>query len=181
MPSKAASFIPPFTFPSSSLLLINFILCSRSLRGGLQTWGWGFGSNTSFARIFLFIKELMLVVCLRPLLFGCSKKNKNDVTRHEITYLFFAFRVRKRRSQSVLPGRFSVLKRVPQSICLGSYKACSKKLLCWGRPRPEFQKLAVEKDIHHLQDLYNFQFFALPLQRQPYQGYKQTGINPTRS
>ena len=71
------------------------------------------------------------------------------------------FRVRKRRSQSVLPGRFSVLKScllwVPQCICLGSYKVCSKKLLCWGRPRPEFQKLAVEKDIHHLQDLYTCQ------------------------
>ena len=38
-----------------------------------------------------------------------------------------------------------------------------KMLLCWGRPRPEFQKLAVEKDIHHLQALYTCQFFALPL------------------
>ena len=73
MSSETASFIHPFTFPSSSLLLISFILCSRSLRGGLETWGWGFGSDTSFARIFLFMKELMLVVCLRPLLFGCSK------------------------------------------------------------------------------------------------------------
>ena len=88
------------------------------------------------------------------------------------------FRVRKRRSQSVLPGRFSVLKScllwVPQYICLGTYKACSKKFLCWGRPCPEFQKLAVEKEIHHLQDLYTCQFFAPPLQRQPDQGYKQT-------
>ena len=73
MSSETASCIPPFTFPSSSLLPINFILCSRSPRGGLETWGWGFGSDTSFARIFLFMKELMLVVCLRPLLFGCSK------------------------------------------------------------------------------------------------------------
>ena len=45
-----------------------------------------------------------------------------------------------------------------------------KKFLCWGRPRPEFQKLAVEKDIHHLQDLYTCQFCALPLQSQPCQG-----------
>ena len=94
------------------------------------------------------------------------------------------FRVRKRRSQSVLPGRFSILKScllwVPQCICLGSFKACSINL-SWGRPRPETQKLAVEKDIHHLQDLYTCHSFALLLQRQPYQGYKQTGINPTRS
>ena len=46
----------------------------------------------------------------------------------------------------------------------------------WGRPRLEFQKLAVEKDINHLQDLYTCHFFALPLQRQPYQGYKQTQL-----
>ena len=119
-----------------------------------------------------------------------SSKRTRHLTRDNIIYklqvkkfrrkLFchLLFRVRKRRSQSVLPGRFSVLKSyllwVPQCICLGSYKACSKKLLCWGRPRPEFQKLAVEKDIHHLQDLYTCQFFALPLQRQPYQGFKQT-------
>ena len=64
----------------------------------------------------------------------------------------------------------SCLPWVPQCICLDSYKACSKKFLCWGRPRPEFQTLAVEKDIHHLQDLYTCQFFALPLQPQPYQG-----------
>ena len=48
------------------------------------------------------------------------------------------FRVRKRRSQSVLPGRFSVLKScllwVPQCICLGSYKACSKNF-CAGAGR----------------------------------------------
>ena len=94
------------------------------------------------------------------------------------TVCHLLFRVRKPRSQSVLPGRFSVSKScllwVPQCICLGSYKACSKKNLCWGRPRPEFQKLAVEKDIHHLQDFYTCLFFALPLQRQPYQGYKPT-------
>ena len=84
-------------------------------------------------------------------------------------FCLLVFRVRMRRLHSVLPGIFSILKNcllwVPQCICLGSYKACSKKVLCWGRPRPEIQKLAVEKDIHHLQDLY---------QRQPYQGYKQT-------
>ena len=68
----------------------------------------------------------------------------------------------------------SYLLWVPQCICLGSYKACSKKLLCWGRPHPESQKLAVEKDAHHLLSLYTCNFFALTLQRQPYQGYKQT-------
>ena len=47
----------------------------------------------------------------------------------------------------------------PQCICLGSYKACSKKFLCWGRPHPESQKLAVEKDAHHLLSLYTCNFF----------------------
>ena len=49
-----------------------------------------------------------------------------------------------------------------------------KKILCWGRPRHKPQKLAVEKDTHHLLDFYTCQFFAFLLQRQPYQGYIQT-------
>ena len=51
-----------------------------------------------------------------------------------------------------------------------------KKILCWGRPRPESQKLSVEEDTHHLLSLYFCHFFALPLpglQSDP-------GIFPTR-
>ena len=44
-PSLHIFFIEP--------LLISFILCSRLLRGGLETWGWGYGKDTSIARIFL--------------------------------------------------------------------------------------------------------------------------------
>ena len=46
------------------------------------------------------------------------------------------------------------------SICLISYKICSNKFLCWGWPRPESQKLAVEKDTHHLIVLYICNFFC---------------------
>ena len=49
-----------------------------------------------------------------------------------------------------------------------------------GRASPESQKLVVEKDTHLL-DLYTCQFFLLPHQPQPYQGYNQTCTNPTRS
>ena len=88
---------------------------------------------------------------------------------HRKLFCHILFRIRKRRSQSVLIGRFSVLKSfliwVLQCICLGSYKACSDKIRCWGRPRPESQKLVVEKGTHHLLSLYNRHFFAHPLQQ----------------
>ena len=61
-------------------------------------------------------------------------KSKNIcITKKNRRKLFFhlLFRVRKRRLQSVLPGRPSVLEKcllwVPQNISLDSYKACSKK------------------------------------------------------
>ena len=59
------------------------------------------------------------------------------------------------------------------------YKACSKKFLCWGRPSPESPKLAVEKDIHHLQDLYNFLLFRFIGSQT--RVTNRPGINPTRS
>ena len=47
---------------------------------GLQH-GNGFLELTRHLLEFLYIKELMIVVFLRPLLFGCSKKNTNDVEK----------------------------------------------------------------------------------------------------
>ena len=48
-----------------------------------------------------------------------------------------------------------------------------EKISVLGRASPESQKLVVEKDTHLL-DLYTCQFFLLPHQPQPYQGYNQT-------
>ena len=72
-------------------------------------------------------------------------------------------------------GRFCVLKScllwVPQCTCLSSYKAGSEIFSAWaGRP--------LNLKSSGLLNFYTCHFFALPLQRQPYQGYHQTGTNP---
>ena len=59
-----------------------------------------------------------------------SVKNRKKFVENYFYHLLF--RVRKRRSKSVLLGGFSLLKSfllwVPQCICTGSYKPCSKKI-----------------------------------------------------
>ena len=97
-------------------------------------------------------------------------ENTNEIVLQKKSFIESCFVIFCLRwSQSVLIGRFSVLKScliwVPQCICLGSYKTCSEKIKCWGRPRPESQKLVVEKGTHHLSSLYNRHSFAHPLQQ----------------
>ena len=86
-----------------------------------------------------------------------EKKNIYCITNkkflRKLFLSFFLYRVRKRRSQSVLPGRFFVLKAACPRFLSTYAKVLTKlvqKYLYWGQRRPEAEKLAVEKDIHHL-------------------------------
>ena len=81
MSSEAANPIPPFFFLHRAYYLLSIFSARGHSKVGLK-FGDGVLEVTRHLLVFfLFIKGLMLVHCLHPLLFGCSKKNKTEVKK----------------------------------------------------------------------------------------------------